>query len=171
MRVLCIIDVILWTIAFLKMTQEVLVRGPSVGYLVIIITLCWPAYCTFAAWAAAIRSVATKLRRPALCAFVYLFIYSYEFYFPWLRTCRWEWSRRFKCRCLSVRTRCWYNISWVFILVSVSAIALFFEHLFNAVVLRLPKHTRKLNITVLTCTYCSMQCCRNTTRQNEYEVG
>ena len=36
------------TIAFLKMAQEVLVRG---------ITLCWPAYCTFAAWAAAIRSL------------------------------------------------------------------------------------------------------------------
>ena len=41
----------------MKMTQEVSVRGPSVGCLVIIITLCRPAYCTFAALAAAIRSL------------------------------------------------------------------------------------------------------------------
>ena len=39
------------------MTQEVFIRGPSVGCLVIIITLCCPAYCTFAALAAAIRSL------------------------------------------------------------------------------------------------------------------
>ena len=41
----------------MKMTQEVSVRGPSVGCLVIIITLFCPAYYTFAALAAAIRSL------------------------------------------------------------------------------------------------------------------